>query len=793
MDPLHTVLQSYPAIIYWLDKHLRIQGCNKAFMRHFDMRSADEAYDICLRSLHSAGHPHAESWYQNNLQAMNVQQPVSHVQELYKIDGQSQHYESVKLLVLSDQKVTGLVSITRLHVPSEHQLMPVSKRDHILQQLLHTMSASFTWHDAQGAMQDCNQHHAKRLGHMSPKSLHGKHFAEYLPADETQLLQDIFEKIDKHGKPVHSVTSSAEQPHYHIHSPVHTDDQSLIGVASLSMPLPEAASDLVQLKEKNRLIDQESQRKTMLIQNISNHLRAPLMGLSGMMGELSCLVNDCQAMLQSMADEESILRKYQQVSQQHERLSACSQIATSAVDGLMLSFDSLREVMQFSSNQRQVDVEDFSLHRLLHSVERMLAPLASKNTVEVLLDVDSSVPEYVISDPVACFNIVRHLLHNAIKFSLNAVVKIKISLSMRGQDHVLSMAFVDNGSGVAPDKKEELFTLFTGLSDATDVADFDGRGTGLYVVKHYVESLAGAVSFDSRDSAGSTFIVTLPIQLGQQSDYCFQRLVNRHAVVAVEPLYHDKSMSVENPDPRATRVLLVEDHPSSAMAASLALKRLGCAVQHARTGKEAVSAVAKLKFNVIFCDFGLPDVKGPNLVKQLRAMVGSDLPIIALTGQSQLRHRNTAVNAWLQKPALGQQFEEMLQKHVRFHSIKKTSEDTIMEIDIIDWDQCVAKCGGAQDSALQLLSICVSDLVNSKTVLLNAVQDKQEKALMSEVHRLAGGVCYLRLPRLEAALHVLQNLNILQHGWDECVVYHDAVQDAIDEVIRLFEQKFKRS
>ena len=603
LDPLHTVLQSYPAIIYWLDEHLRIQGCNQTFMQHFDMRSADEAYGTCLRSLHSAEHPHAESWYQNNLQALTVQQPASHVQELYRIDGQSQYYESVKLLVLSDQKVTGLVSITRLHVPNEHQLMPASKRDHILQQLLHTMSASFTWHDAEGAMQDCNQHHAKRLGHMSPRSLHGKHFAEYLPADETQRLQDIFEKIGKHDKPVHNITSGAEQLHYHVHSPLHTDDQSLIGVASLSMPLPEAAADMVQLVEKNQIIEQESQRKTMLIQNISNHLRAPLMGLSGMMGELSCLVKDCQAMLQSIADKEGMPHKYQQVSQQHERLIACSQIATSAVDGLMLSFDSLREVMQLSSNQRQVDVQHFSLHGLLHSVEQMLAPLASKNSVDVLFDIDSSVPECVVSDPVACFHIVRHLLHNAIKFSLNAVVKIKISLSMRGQDQVLSVAFIDKGSGISADKKAELFTLFTGLSETTDVADFDARGTGLYVVKHHVEALGGAVSFDSSNNTGSTFLVTLPIQLGQKDDYCFQRLVNRHAVIAIEPLYHDKSMSVDNPDPRATRVLLIEDHPSSAMAASLALKRLGCAVQHARTGKEALSAVTKLKFNVIFCDF----------------------------------------------------------------------------------------------------------------------------------------------------------------------------------------------
>ena len=78
LDPLHTVLQSYPAIIYWLDEHLRIQGCNQTFMQHFDMRSADEAYGTCLRSLHSAEHPHAESWYQNNLQALTVQQPASH-------------------------------------------------------------------------------------------------------------------------------------------------------------------------------------------------------------------------------------------------------------------------------------------------------------------------------------------------------------------------------------------------------------------------------------------------------------------------------------------------------------------------------------------------------------------------------------------------------------------------------------------------------------------------------------------------------------------------------------------
>lgn len=216
-----------------------------------------------------------------------------------------------------------------------------------------------------------------------------------------------------------------------------------------------------------------------------------------------------------------------------------------------------------------------------------------------------------------------------------------------------------------------------------------------------------------------------------------------------------------------TRVLVVEDNLAAFMAVKGALKRLDCEVDGAETGEESITKVRDNSYDIIFMDMGLPDITGIEATKKIREF--SQVPIVALTGYSD--KKEDCLQAGMQdlvlKPSQPSDLKAMIKQYAGVMveekpasqeqpPIKKpetaTAADGRPDARIIDTEGCVKMQGGDTEMTKQILETCAEELEESSDVIEKAYKNKDISALRSELHKVRGGVCYLKLPELEEAL-----------------------------------------
>jgi two-component system, OmpR family, aerobic respiration control sensor histidine kinase ArcB len=153
-------------------------------------------------------------------------------------------------------------------------------------------------------------------------------------------------------------------------------------------------------------------------------------------------------------------------------------------------------------------------------------------------------------------------------------------------------------------------------------------------------------------------------------------------------------------------------------------------------------------------DVGLPDISGLEATKEIRKF--SHTPIVALTGHVDKQEicLHAGMRELLPKPASPKMLEEMLHKYV----ISKTKEEDIQSDEmIIDWGSSVKMLDNSEVIAAEILKMCSEGLIGSMEIIDKAYHNQDIEKIDRELHKVRGGVCYLKLPELEEAL---KNLHI---------------------------------
>jgi len=389
------------------------------------------------------------------------------------------------------------------------------------------------------------------------------------------------------------------------------------------------------------------------------------------------------------------------------------------------------------------------------------------------------------------------------------------SLSCKPGDRIeIKIAVEDSGIGIPVDKQEQIFGRFERLTPAYE-GIYKGSGLGLYTVKQYMEYLQGQIQVTSEVGRGSCFTVTVPFTVADPGDIEFSKVskgeANTHsqsqAKTAKAPSAK-KSLTAprQDSDRQATTrdkpaadlsaealakaeasaktdsaqatVLVVEDNPMAAIGIQMKLKQLHCIVDWAKNGTEALQMAQSKQYDCIFMDIGLPDFMGIEATKKIRALSDrkhTEVPIVAVTGHAGNPERQQAcfdagMQAVLSKPTELLELQSTLSTYVL-----STKSETLAEpkginalerpqvdMSVIDWTACIELCKGdnKSDEALakaesvvrEMLSVLAQDLKDTKSVLAKAYANRNASVLHAELHRLRGGVCYLKCPELECCL-----------------------------------------
>ncbi len=275
----------------------------------------------------------------------------------------------------------------------------------------------------------------------------------------------------------------------------------------------------------------------------------------------------------------------------------------------------INDILDFSkieAGKLSLEVIPFSIATVLQDVSSVVQPKVREKHLELIIDLEPSVPASMVGDPLRLGQVILNLLSNAVKFTEAGEVVVRVGGRRRDDASGvfdLDVSVRDTGIGMSDAQCAALFQPFM-QADSSTTRKFGGTGLGLAICRQLVEIMGGSIGVDSQTGVGSPFHFTAPCP-----------------IASTDSLAHQLPKDLDQ-----LPVLVVDD--SDAVRAILAdmLERFGLTVETAAGGLPALDRIRNgPPLGLVVLDWRMPDLDGVETCKQLRALDGSPPPVIMTT------------------------------------------------------------------------------------------------------------------------------------------------------------------
>ena len=288
---------------------------------------------------------------------------------------------------------------------------------------------------------------------------------------------------------------------------------------------------------------------------------------------------------------------------------------------LLRLIDDILDLSKIEARKVNVDITECLLGQLLNSVESMMLPRAKIEGLNFKIIEEGGLPAKIRTDVTRLRQCLINLIGNAIKFTPQGHIYLRISLQEIENAPFIRFDVEDTGIGIPKDKQNEIFETFVQADNSTS-REFGGTGLGLAISKRLSGLLGGQLTMTSEVGKGSVFSLTIPagIDVTKQPFLDRQNMVS-HIEVRMDEIKQTKFSG---------RILVAEDARTNQVLIKSLLKRLDLQVTIVEDGNKAVQKALAEQFDLIFMDIEMPKMNGYEATKTLRKK-GLKTPIIALT------------------------------------------------------------------------------------------------------------------------------------------------------------------
>ncbi|MCC3406792.1 MAG: response regulator [Microcoleus sp. PH2017_10_PVI_O_A] len=387
-----------------------------------------------------------------------------------------------------------------------------------------------------------------------------------------------------------------------------------------------------------------NQAKSSFLANMSHELRSPLNAILGF----------AQIMLRSR-------------SLPSEHLDNVG-IITRSGEHLLTLINQVLDLSKIEAGRTTLNEKNFDLYPLLDDVEDMFRLKADDAGLQLLFERSPDVPRYLRSDQVKLRQILINLLNNAIKFTTEGGVSVRVSTNSGllnagaaaencpegvGSQQQIYFEVEDTGAGIAPEELDKLFEAFMQTSSGKNAQE--GTGLGLAISRQFVQLMGGDVTVSSKVGVGTIFKFDITTQVVDAADDESQQ--NKRRVIALEPN-----------QPRY-RILIVDDKPLNRQLLVQLLNPFGFELKEATNGREAVDIWHEWEPHLIWMDMRMPVMDGYAATQQIKLTTkGQATAIIALTASVFEEERAVVLSAgcddFMRKPFREQEIFAAMNKHI---------------------------------------------------------------------------------------------------------------------------------
>ncbi|MFB9055763.1 ATP-binding protein [Mariniflexile ostreae] len=285
---------------------------------------------------------------------------------------------------------------------------------------------------------------------------------------------------------------------------------------------------------------------------------------------------------------------------------------------LLTFINDILQINKIEANKVDIEPEPFNLKKKIKNIVLALNNSALDNGIKIHFEYDTDLPENFIADQLKISQILINLIGNAIKFTKDGDIWIRIyKINEENGIYTLRFEVEDNGIGITQEKQEHMFESFSQGSIQIN-RKYGGTGLGLSIVKGLIDILKGKIYLKSELDKGSTFYFEIPLEYTKEKE---------KEAIEKKTNYLKK---VEELDLNNFKILVVEDNKINQMITKKILTKMQLSCEVVDNGEEAVDMIKNNKYDIILMDIHMPGISGIEATKIIRTF-DKELTIFALT------------------------------------------------------------------------------------------------------------------------------------------------------------------